>query len=175
MKRPLLVGASRKSFIGRLTEAAVEDRLAGSLRAPVAPPKPEPPFSACMMSKKPSRHCKSGTPSANSWTETPQYSRRNSAFSDQHLGMAETGLAVDSPRAGGDLRAGRRYLLYFHLSTTLTWLARVLGFLILIGITTLIALWNCRCSGGCSSNCSCSPPWPSSSSSSPSCAGSWRN
>ena len=31
MKRPLLVGASRKSFIGRLTEAAVEDRLAGSL------------------------------------------------------------------------------------------------------------------------------------------------
>ena len=40
MKRPLLVGASRKSFIGRLTEAAVEDRLAGSLacacRAPEA-------------------------------------------------------------------------------------------------------------------------------------------
>ena len=31
IKRPLLVGASRKSFIGRLTEAAVEDRLAGSL------------------------------------------------------------------------------------------------------------------------------------------------
>ena len=31
MKRPLLVGASRKSFIGRLTGAAVEDRLAGSL------------------------------------------------------------------------------------------------------------------------------------------------
>ena len=31
MKRPLLVGASRKSFIGRLTEAAVEDRLAGSI------------------------------------------------------------------------------------------------------------------------------------------------
>ena len=31
MKRPLLVGASRKSFIGHLTEAAVEDRLAGSL------------------------------------------------------------------------------------------------------------------------------------------------
>jgi dihydropteroate synthase len=31
MNRPLLVGASRKSFIGRLTEAAVEDRLAGSL------------------------------------------------------------------------------------------------------------------------------------------------
>jgi dihydropteroate synthase len=31
MKRPLLVGASRKSFIGRITEAAVEDRLAGSL------------------------------------------------------------------------------------------------------------------------------------------------
>ena len=31
MERPLLVGASRKSFIGRLTEAAVEDRLAGSL------------------------------------------------------------------------------------------------------------------------------------------------
>ena len=36
MKRPLLVGASRKSFIGRLTEAAVEDRLAGVWRAPVA-------------------------------------------------------------------------------------------------------------------------------------------
>ena len=31
MKRPLLVGASRKSFIGHLTGAAVEDRLAGSL------------------------------------------------------------------------------------------------------------------------------------------------
>ena len=31
MNRPLLVGASRKSFIGHLTEAAVEDRLAGSL------------------------------------------------------------------------------------------------------------------------------------------------
>ena len=31
INRPLLVGASRKSFIGRLTGAAVEDRLAGSL------------------------------------------------------------------------------------------------------------------------------------------------
>ena len=31
MKRPLLVGASRKSFIGHITGAAVEDRLAGSL------------------------------------------------------------------------------------------------------------------------------------------------
>ena len=54
--------------------------------------------------------------------------------------MAEAGLAVDSPRAGGDLRlAVGIYYIFTFLQRSRGWPV-VLGFLILIGITTLIAL-----------------------------------